>query len=169
MSAKREFSHITLASTPFKKRIDQNSLKTDSDIEKDTNIAHKCAERFNYNTNLHRKVTLSDRFELAALGYEMKAKPRTIIEKHNDCDEFHFIYRKEKKNDYGTGSPLSAGLSLSNPLPAGRGFLSPAIQNTSNQFTFSGSPRITPQKHTPVSANHKPARSIFDDIPSNIA
>ncbi|KAF1765784.1 hypothetical protein GCK72_005737 [Caenorhabditis remanei] len=168
MSANREFSHITLSSTPFKNRMDQQAKKNDSDVEKDRNIAIKCAERFNYNTNLLRKVTLSDRFELAALGFEMKSKPSSYLDKNQESEEFDYIYRKEKKQDYNA-SPLPAGMSPTNPLPAGRGFLSPAIQATNSAFPFAGSPKSTPQKYSNSPAPRQPIRSLFDDIPANIA
>ncbi|CAO4364951.1 unnamed protein product [Caenorhabditis nigoni] len=166
MSSFREFSHITLSTTPFKIRLDQNAMKTDSDIEKDRNMAYKCAERFNYNTNLHRKVTLSDRFELAAFGFEMKAKSHTSVDT-KDEERLDYIYRKEKKQDYAA-SPLPAGMSPTNPLPAGRGFLSPAIHATSNTFAYSGHSKTTPQKQSTTAATRRHIKSIFDDIPSNI-
>ncbi|EGT55678.1 hypothetical protein CAEBREN_00380 [Caenorhabditis brenneri] len=167
MSAHREFSHITLSSTPFKMRMDQEAMKSETDIEKDRNIAYKCADRFNYNTNLLRKVSLSDRFELAALGFELKGKPKSNSEKIEKSENLDYIYRKEKRQDFA-GSPLPVGMSPSNPLPAGRGFLSPAIQAAGAAFGF-GSPKVTPQKSMTNASPRKPIRSIFDDIPTNIA
>uniref|UniRef100_A0A1I7TVX8 Uncharacterized protein n=1 Tax=Caenorhabditis tropicalis TaxID=1561998 RepID=A0A1I7TVX8_9PELO len=168
MSSNREFSHVTISTTPFKVRMDEKAKKTEGDIEKDRNIACKCAERFNYNTNLLKKVSLSDRFELAALGYEMKGKPIPRIEDDGGIEGTDFIYRKEKRQDYTT-SPLPAGMSPANPLPAGRGFLSPAIHATNNVFPYSPNSRDSPRKSLPVSSPCQPTRSIFDDIPVNIA
>uniref|UniRef100_A0A8R1HSQ2 Uncharacterized protein n=1 Tax=Caenorhabditis japonica TaxID=281687 RepID=A0A8R1HSQ2_CAEJA len=162
MSAAREFSHITLVSTPFKAKIDTDARKSKLEIEKDLNTACKCADRFNYNANLHRKVTLSDRFELAAFGFEMKAKPNVS---GNDLVQTapDYIYRKERRQESGINSPHTAGMSPQNPLPAGRGFISPpAHAATRNSFV---NRRGSPHKHSsPVAVIRPP---IFDNIPSS--
>ncbi|CAI2343774.1 unnamed protein product [Caenorhabditis sp. 36 PRJEB53466] len=164
MAAPRKFSHITISTTPFKQRIDKDLKKSDLDIEKDANIAFKCADRFNYNTNFHRKVSLSDRFELVALGFEMKAQSNTLMHVPEASESDNYIYRKEKKLD-PLASPIYSGSQ--NPLPAGRGFLSPpahsALSDTSvSAFDF----KSTPQK-SPATSIRLPIRSVFDEIPSN--
>ncbi|CAI5444903.1 unnamed protein product [Caenorhabditis angaria] len=150
----KEFSDVTVAVLPIKKIQDVEMLKADWEIEKDISIAQKITDRLNTEAKFKKgKISLTDRFEMAGLGYELKSK-----RKEEAADRNIIIYRREKKSEAsGSYSPVPYSPSFESPtvhksvMPRARGFFrstapEPVAVSSSSSSSFSNDSMNSPRK-----------------------